>query len=173
MPHEDASVELSVHDIVWSQERGHPVLVLKVAGVAEEFISIVLSPADAQALSSKPACECVERMRFAALVEVMLIQLGGRVTAVNFHLDAFSILRGELHIRQGDREVHLPANVADATLLGGRAKAPFLLSSADLATIRRLRDGTAETTPAAEIPEPIRAFIESLPADGLSDHPTT
>jgi hypothetical protein len=166
MPHEDPVVELAVHDIVWSQERGHPVLVLKVAGASEEFISIVLSPADAQALSSRPACDCVERLRLSGLIEVLLLQLGGRIVGVSFHLDSFNILRGELHIAQGEREIRLPANIADATLLGGRAKVPFSVPAADLALIRRLRD--AETTPSPSIPGPIRAFIDSLPSDGLN-----
>lgn len=172
MPNQESTVELAVHDIVWSRERGHPVLVLKVSGQEEEFISIVLSPGDARALSSKPACDCVEPLRLAALVEMMLIQLGGRLNAVAFHLDSFSILRAELQAVQGERDIRLPASVADATLLGGRAKVPFVISSTDLALIRRLRSA-AEAPPApTPLPEPIRAFIDSLPLDGFGKHHT-
>ncbi len=145
----------------WVEER-------PVAGEAEEYISIELSPADAQALSAQPSCDCVERLRLAGLIDIILSELEGRITAIRLHLDSFNILRGELHITQGDRLIRLQANVADATLLGGRARAPFTISATDLAMIRRLRDG-APTSPATSIPAPTRAFIESLPIDGIHD----
>lgn len=168
MSHDEHAIRLEIHDIVWSQERGHPVLVLRVADVHDEFISIVISPTDAQALSGRPACDCVDRLRLAGLIEVLLHQFDCRVSAVHLTLDAFSILRGELLITQGDRDIRMPVNIADAALLGGRSKASFSISLNDLTAIRRLRDGAA--TAPQPIPGLVRAFIDSLPTE---DQPST
>ncbi len=160
-------VELTVHDVLWSREHGHPVLVMSAAGKAAGAISIVLSPGDAQLLAVNPVGASVERSRLFGLIEGLVRALSARFSDVRFRLDSGMVLTAELSFECGLRTVTVPANFADGVVLALRAKVPMHISNQDLRWIRAVQ----ETSPVQQSdldPGPaISSFIESLRLDDL------
>jgi bifunctional DNase/RNase len=165
-------VDLALHEMRWSRDQGHPVLVLSISGQAKGAMSVVLSAGDAQLLAAKPPGNAAERLRLVDLFEELLRAMDGRLIEVHFHLDPGMILVAELCIETAERGIKLPASFADALALAIRSSAPMSISELDLRWIQAVY-GTSADQPASEtgattLPSEISAFIESLQLDDLS-----
>jgi bifunctional DNase/RNase len=169
-------VELTLHEVQWSREHGHPVLVLRVEGEAVGNLSIALTPSDAQLLAPKPPSAAVERARLFGLLESATAAFGARLAEVRFRLDPGMVLTADLRYEAPDRAFSLPANFADALVLAKRTGAPMLIGEHDLRWIRAMQS-PAETSVGAIEPErtslarAITSFIESLEIDDLPGPP--
>jgi hypothetical protein len=153
--------ELTLHDVEWFAERGHPLLVLGVVDRPNEYLTVALSTGDAQALAITPGCDGVERLRLFGLVETMLNQLDAHLTGVEFTVGPTRSLQATLHIATGHDEFTVPANFADAVALGCRAAVPLTMSDAELA--QAVGTATAQTRATREESgDAIRAFVETL-----------
>lgn len=164
-------IELTVSDVRWSREHGHPVLVMSVEGESAGALSIVLSPTDAQLLSAKPVNGSAERLRLITLIEAMATALGARLSEIRFRLDAGMVLTADLLYESGLRKVAIPANFADAIVLAERTKTPMLISDRDLRWIRALQEppqtSRGDHQPAETLTASMTSFIESLKLDDL------
>src|SRR6186713_3087565 len=100
--------ELTLHDVEWFAERGHPLL--GVVDRPNEFLTVALSTGDAQALAITPGCSGMERLRLFGLVETMLNQLDAHFTGVEFTVGPSCSLQATLHIATDRDEFTVPAN---------------------------------------------------------------
>jgi len=134
-------IALKVHDVVWSSERGHPLVVLRVERPEPEFLSVIVSPDDA-----------------------LLVALGAKVVGVEFRLQRPSTLVALVVVEGAAGSiVTLPANFADALAIAVRASAPIRIGEADLEAVMPTRG--AGTQP----PRAFRSLIESLNLSGIGD----
>jgi bifunctional DNase/RNase len=163
----EAMVDLTIQDVRWSREQGHPVLVMSAEASGLSALSIVLSPGDARLLSPNPAAPGVERSRLVALVEAMARAFGATLSEVRFHLDAGMVLSSDLHFSIDGNEVRVAANFADAVIFAQRAGVPMRISKSDLVWIKAMQSPEAATTSSVQPPSAIATFIESLQLDDL------
>jgi bifunctional DNase/RNase len=162
-------VELSLHEVQWSREQGHPVAILQVGGETAGNLSIVLSPGDAQLLAPRPPSSVVERLRVYGLLEAALAAFDAALHHVRLRLDPGMVLTGDLVYRAEQREVVMPATFADALVLAARAGVPMLIAEHDLRWIRAIQVPTATVADPTGMPmaRAISTFIESLHIDDL------
>jgi hypothetical protein len=153
--------ELTLHDVEWFAERGHPLLVLGVVDRPNEFLTVALSTGDAQALAITPGCAGLERLRLFGLVETMLSQLDAHLTGVEFTVGPARSLQATLRIATDYDEFTVPANFADAVALGCRAAVPLTMSDTELAAAVGTTNARTRTA-RDESGDAIRAFVETL-----------
>lgn len=167
----ETMVDLTVSDVRWNRELGHPVLVLSVAGQAAGAISIVLTPGDARMLSAGPEMGSAERARLILLFEEFARALDARLAEVRLRLGSGMVLTAELDFSAGSRTVTVSASFADAVVLAVRALAPMRMSEHDLRLIRLLREPARSARRGfqdrGELTASVIDFIESLRLDDL------
>jgi bifunctional DNase/RNase len=169
-------VRLSLHEVQWSREHGHPVLILRVDGETAGNLAIVLSPSDAQLLAPKPPASTVERMRLFGLLEAATAAFGARLTEVRFRLDPGMVLTADLQFASAGRTITVAANFADALVLATRTGAPMLIGEHDLRWIRAMQTPAKTVAESVEpvstqLARSIASFIESLEIDDLTGPP--
>jgi hypothetical protein len=187
-------IELVVHAVHRCVAHDHPVVTLRVRDTSRYFV-VALAPDDARVLSPHwPPQGDPGRRRLMQLMETVVSQLGGKLTAVELTVGSDRLLQATLRVatpRGGEQEpegIAIPVYFADGLALAQWQWIPLRMAEADVARIplstweERLGAGDdapeagsdADLGPAGEpatemTPSlvPFRAFIETLDLDGL------
>jgi hypothetical protein len=152
--------ELTMQDVEWFAERGHPLLVLGDVGRPNQSISVAHSVGDARSLALTPTSEGFERVRLFALVETIINKMGGSLREAEFGVGPSRTLGATLHIDTVQGPLTLSANFADAVALACRAGIRMTISETQLALA--FNDQPSNFVEPRNSANTVQRFIETL-----------